>query len=210
MADMDRPSARRQYEQMLAAARVRLRDRNPAQIAALAGLDYDADERRFRFASLGCPVGIAWPDLRALAPLDEWHHLTLLQVMAGADGAMPDDRWMALSELPSGGVSRGDSFDRDIRRAVGNGLSALSPDDIRRRCAAMGRVLPDAGPADLCAELDFAPRWPLRLLLWFADDEFPASGKVLVNRGVGRWLGVEAAGTAAMIAVGRLAAGDDR
>ena len=39
------------------------------------------------------------------------------------------------------------------------------------------------------------------LNLWYSDDEFPASGKVLINSGVQAHLGVEAAGTLATVLV---------
>ena len=45
------------------------------------------------------------------------------------------------------------------------------------------------------------PRFPLRLNLWLADEEFPASGKVLVNDGVKHCLGTEATGTIGMLLI---------
>ena len=35
--------------------------------------------------------------------------------------------------------------------------------------------------ADFCARFDFAPRYPAWLKVWFADEEFPASGRLLLD-----------------------------
>ena len=44
----------------------------------------------------------------------------------------------------------------------------------------------------------------MRLNLWLPDDEFPASGKLLVNKGVKHCLGTEAIGTIGTMIVKRI------
>lgn len=65
----------------------------------------------------------------------------------------------------------------------------------------MGGVKKEDSKADLSVVFHFLPKYPMFLNLWYSDDEFPASGKVLINSGVQAHLGVEAAGTLATVLV---------
>ena len=87
---------------------------------------------------------------------------------------------------------------------MGEGLSGVSPETLERACRDLGGVLREPGRSDLSAEFRFMPRYPLRLELWYADEEFPASGKLLVNDGVKTQLGLEAAGTLGVLLLRRL------
>ena len=202
MHSTERFTGQPQYEAMLAAAVEKLEGRDPADIAEKACMTWT--DGILSCESLGRRVSFTWPGFRALAPMDIWHHLTLLQVMQGARGQQPDDRWLSLSDLPDDGSSRGASFDRDVSMALER-LSGLDEAALLPRCLALGAIVVPGTRADLCADFAFAPRYPLRLQLWYADDEFPASGKVLVNRGSCSMLGLEAAGTAAVLLVRLLA-----
>ena len=58
--------------------------------------------------------------------------------------------------------------------------------------------------ADFCARFDFAPRYPVRLKIWFADKEFPASGRLLLDESAPHYLTIEDAVTAASLILDRL------
>ena len=194
----------RQYDEMLAAAARRLRGADPGTLAERAGLEWDG--RCLEATSFGQRVRIDADAFRATPQIDMWHHLALLQYLAGADGSLPTRRWIGIAELPEGGLVRGASFDREVDRLVAAGLGGCDMQALRRACGALGAVVDEDGPADLSADFDFMPRFPLRLNLWLADDEFPPSGKLLVNAGVAHCLGTEAIGTVGCMLVGRLCA----
>ena len=86
-----------------------------------------------------------------------------------------------------------------MRSAAGPAaLSILQPG------SQLGGHILEGGKADVSAVFRFLPRYPMLLNLWLADDEFPASGKVLINSGTGLALGLEAAGTIAINLVDEL------
>ncbi len=60
------------------------------------------------------------------------------------------------------------------------------------------------GRADLCAVFPFLPRYPLRLNIWLADEEFEASGKLLVSRSADHYLTIEDAVTVGDIFLSKL------
>lgn len=49
--------------------------------------------------------------------------------------------------------------------------------------------------ADCAIRFDFLPRYPLLLKLWLADEDFPASGKLLVDASSDHYLTIEDAVT---------------
>ena len=58
--------------------------------------------------------------------------------------------------------------------------------------------------ADLCAVFPFLPRYPVIVKMWFADEEFPASGKMLVSGGADHYLTIEDAVTVGEVMLRRL------
>ena len=125
-----------------------------------------------------------------------WMHLTILQYMAEADGHPLDSEWISLSDLQVGGLVRGASFDRENDALIQRGIGKLDVETLRRVGRKMGAV-EVSSKADLSLQFWFMPRFPYLLNLWFADEEFPASGKVLCDRAAEHYLKVEAAGTIA-------------
>ncbi len=200
-AGMDR-SENRQYEEMLAANLRRLAEIDLAAAAERAGLAWDGSS--IEGLSFGRRFRLDGKTLRPTPDIGMWQHLAMLQYLLGVDGSVPTDRWIGMGELAGGGLVRGTSFDREIDRLIAARLGKCAPEAVRRACAALGAECLGDGAADLCATFRFMPRFPLRLNLWFADDEFPASGKLLVNGGVAHCLGTEAIGTVGCMLVERL------
>lgn len=66
-----------------------------------------------------------------------------------------------------------------------------------------GAVFRDSN-ADLCAVFPFLPRYPVIVKMWFADEEFPASGKMLVSGGADHYLTIEDAVTVGEVMFRRL------
>ena len=194
----------RQYDEMLAASLRRLAGIDMALAAENADLAWDG--AGIEGASFGQRFRLDGKTLRPTPEIDMWQHLAMLQYLHGADGSLPTDRWIGMGELAEGGLVRGTSFDGEIDRRIATRLGKCVPEAVRRACGALDAVFPGDGPADLCAVFCFMPRFPMRLNLWYADDEFPASGKLLVNAGVHHCLGTEAIGTVGCMLVDRLCA----
>ena len=48
-----------------------------------------------------------------------------------------------------------------------------------------------ASKADLCIEIPFLPMYPLTVNIWFADDEYSATGKLLLDESADYYLTIE-------------------
>lgn len=190
----------RQYQQMLEAAKEKLAGMAPGAIARAAGFSWDGSV--FAFESLGASFQLRWPDLDMTPMPDMWHRLIVLQYMAYARDIPLTGRYVSLSDFREGGLARGSSFDREndrMLRIIGI-QDALT---IQKAAAALGGIqIP--GKSDLSIRFPFLPKFPMVLNLWLEDEEFPASGKVLLDAASEHFLQVEAAGTATGILLARL------
>lgn len=186
----------RQFQEMLGAAEKKLEGMSAQEIAERGGLAFDAAKNMFSFESFGRRVQVSYPDLTLDCEVDMWMHLTILQYMAEADGHPLVSEWISLSDLQVGGLVRGASFDRENDALIQRGIGKLDVETLRRVGRKMGAV-EVSSKADLSLQFWFIPRFPYLLNLWFADEEFPASGKVLCDRAAEHYLKVEAAGTIA-------------
>lgn len=193
----------RQYDSMLAVARQRLARHDPADIARRAAVTFDG--RRFTMTSLGQTVTVSYPDFQVSPALDMWHALPLLHYLDLADGTPLLGKMMAFAQYPDGMV-RGGGFDRRAELVIRRQLGLLPPEDLRRRCLALGAELLPSN-ADLCARFPFLPRYPLWLRLWFGDEEFPASGRLFLDESAAHYLTVEDAVTVGGLLLEQLAGG---
>ncbi len=102
-----------------------------------------------------------------------------------------------------GGSARGQGFDKDFQTMYERFFSKTSADEFKDACLKMGAAIKD-GKADVTAVFSYAPRFPICITFWEADDEFPASGKTLVDKNAYNYLEVEAAGGACASVVMRI------
>ena len=192
----------RMFEQMLLAARQRFEGRSPAEIASRAGIEYDADAACFRLSSLGEQYSVSWPELAVMPETEGWHQLLMLHYLDLADGAPLTGRPVSFAQLKDGMV-RGGGFDRRCEDALRELTERTNEKEIMRRCLAMGGRIVDSN-ADFAAELPFLPMIPVILKLWFADEDFPASGRILLDAGTDHYLTIEDAVTVGEIILERL------
>lgn len=185
----------RQYELMRSAARQKLKDADPVQLSALTGLQWNGSE--FEAETFGTPIRISFPECHISPTLDMWHDLTILQYLANTEGTALTGNYIALGEFRSGGLARGTSFDRENDRIISR-IGQHAPQAIRAAAAKLGGTELHEN-SDLTFLFPFLPHIPMKLILWLADEEFPASGKVLFDTSAETDLQVEAAGTAAGI-----------
>ncbi len=191
------------YQNMLAAARERLRGRDISVAAARAGLEYDPESGTIDFVSFGERGRLYLPDWRVEGDFTVWQHIAVLQILEAPD-MPPIGEWVSIRELEPGAASRGESFDRKINAFAANRLGKYPEETIRRACLRLGGELTKYRSADLSAVFHFLPTYPYLFNLWLADEEFPASGKVLIDAAAGRSLGLEAAGTMAELLADKL------
>ena len=181
----------RQFELMLEAARSRLLRHVPEEISEKAGVRYENGV--FWVRTLGRRVEIQWPAGKITPPVSKWHALTLLHYLDLADGTPLSGRTITFSQYKDGLV-RGGGLDRNTELIVRRDLGVLPREELARRCEALGAELLPSN-ADFCARFDFAPRYPVWLKVWFADEEFPASGRLLVDESAPNYLTIEDAVT---------------
>ena len=177
------------FTEMKKAAVARLMERNPLEIARTADVQYE--NGTFRLESLGKTVAVGYPSGAVAPSLAPWWELTLLHYLAQADGTPLTGRLIAFGARKDG-IARGVGFDRKAEAVISG--SVFSPEELRRRCAELGGTEIPA-PADYAVRLPFLPRYPVTLQIWFADEEFAASGRLLLDESAGHYLGMEDAVT---------------
>lgn len=185
----------RQYESMREAARQKIKDADPVWLSALTGFHWNATA--FETQTLGIPIRISFPECRITPELDMWHDLTILQYLANTKGAPLTGKYITLNGFCSGGLARGTSFDRENASAIAR-LGEHSEQMIRDAAINCGGMELHE-KSDLTFLFSFLPGVPIKLNMWLADEDFPASGKVLFDSSADQDLQVEAAGTAAGI-----------
>lgn len=173
----------RMFSEMLKAARLWLADREPWDIARKAGVQFDGSS--FSFLSLGIAVTVFYPDYHITPQLDPWHQLIILHYLHLADG-MPLTGQLITFAQQKDGMVRGGGFDRKAERII----SRLDMECLKERCAAMGGREKKAG-ADYSATLPLLPMYPVTLNYWQPDEEFSASGRLLLDASAEHYLTVE-------------------
>ena len=189
MAQAEQTQKNRAFGEMMKAAKEWLADRDPMDIAKKTGIAYDEGAKRFSFISLGIEIGISYPDYEIVPYINEWHQLVILHYMKLADGAPLTGQWMTMGEVKDG-LIRGGDFDRRCEEVIRRRLSLMSVEELGEKCRSIeGRIT--ESNADFAARFDFLPYYPMLLKLWFADEEFPASGKLLLDKGADHYLMIE-------------------
>ena len=181
----------RQFARMMQTAQERLLRHVPEEISEKAGVRYENGV--FWVRTLGRRVEIQWPASKITPPVSTWHTLTLLHYLDLADGTPLTGRTITFSQYKDGLV-RGGGLDRNTELIVRRDLGVLPREELARRCEALGAELLPSN-ADFCARFDFAPRYPVWLKVWFADEEFPTSGRLLVDESAPNYLTIEDAVT---------------
>lgn len=186
----------RAFSEMQKVAVDRLTGRDPDDIAFKAKVSFDREESCFVLSSLGKTITVRCPDYEMKPDIQQWQQLVILHYLDLADGTPLSDREIAFSQLRDGMV-RGYDFDRRAEEAIRR-LGQRPEAQIRSLCAGLGAsFIPSK--ADICAVFPFLPNYPITLNLWLKDDEFDASGRLLLNGSADHYLTVEDAVTAGSI-----------
>ena len=190
------------FEQMRQAALEWLAGRDPHDIAKNAGVRYDERNQVFSFSSLGTDLILTYPDYHITPQVDEWHYLLILHYLHLADGTPLTGMEISFSQMNAGMV-RGGGIDRKCE-AVVQSLKNLNETSLACICTGMGgQTIPSK--ADVSYRIPFLPRFPITLNVWLPDDEFPASGRLLLDRSADHYFTIEDAVTVAEILISRMA-----
>ena len=191
------------FSQMRQAALARLAGRDPKGIARNSGVCYEESTQQFHIPTLGRTVTLHYPDYRFAPELPGWHSLVILHYLDLADGFPLTGKEIPFGQMKSGMV-RGGGIDRRCELAIQN-RKDLNKDTLEKICESIGGK-PVASNADAAFRIPFLPRFPVMLKIWFPDEDFPASGRMLLDAGADHYLTIEDAVTVAEILLERLTA----
>ena len=191
------------FSQMRQAALARLAGRDPKGIERNSGVCYEEGTQQFHIPTLGRTVTLHYPDYRFAPELPGWHSLVILHYLDLADGFPLTGKEIPFGQMKSGMV-RGGGIDRRCELAIQN-RKDLNKDTLEKICESIGGK-PVASNADAAFRIPFLPRFPVTLKIWFPDEDFPASGRMLLDAGADHYLTIEDAVTVAEILLERLTA----
>lgn len=184
------------FSQMNQAALARLEGRDPKEIARNAGVRYDEDAQAFHIPTMGTGVTVSYPDYRFTPELPGWHRLVILHYLDLADGFPLTRKEIPFGQMKSGMV-RGGGIDQKCEFAIQN-LKNLDEDTLEKICKDIGGEPIDSN-ADATWRIPFLPNFPVFLKIWLPDEDFPASGRLLLDSSADHYLTIEDAVTVAEI-----------
>ena len=176
----------------------RLSEATPEQTCDRTGMDYDPERGWFILPVLDWTLAVEPAATQIVAidrescQLQDPPHFAL-QVAAAAyllavDDQAPSLEWISPLELPAGDV-----FFRGPHAVPTEGLEQTFGDSVerfRRAAEALGGA--PLNYADAAYRFAVFPRFPVAVLLWAADDEFPARVRFLVDAGMARQFPLDA------------------
>ncbi len=124
------------------------------------------------------------PD-KAPAPIAE--RLLILHYLVTASGAPPRGEWIAFKELPDGLLYHSTFYKRTVKLLLKK--FGDSPATLAAAASKIGGVKAQMG--DAAVTVQAFPRVAVTWVLWQSDDEFPAEGSVLLDRGINDYLPTE-------------------
>ena len=192
----------RAFQQMLLSAKERIYVHAPEEIAQKSGAVFHKDKSYFELQSLDQRIQIAFPECKFQPWIDEWQQLVILHYLDLADGTEVSQEMVSFGALKDG-LIRGTKFDHDMERELGGFLDGMTHEQLCRVCEGLGAQFVEER-ADLCAVFPFLPRYPVWLKVWFADDEFEASGKFLLSKSADHYLTIEDAVTVGELLLSKL------
>ncbi len=170
----------RAFSLMLRDALIRLEGKDPEDIAERSAVSYDKKRRVFSFSSFGKNITLSFPDYTAYPSVSWWHYLCILHYLDLSDKSPLKGEYISFAQITDGMV-RGSGFDRRSDKISEEILSGYTQEQIRKKCMELGGEEIKTN-ADYSCLLHFMPRYPILLKIWFADDEFPAAWKMMVDR----------------------------
>lgn len=183
----------RAFQEMKKAAIEYMEKQDPWKISNLSGCIYNDKKQVFEVETLGKLIEISYPKGVSSVSLENWHHLIILHYLYMADGTENTGQWITFGNLKDG-LIRGTKFDQTVERELSTFLKGKNPKEVLDICCKLGAEQV-TGKADLSVKFSFLPSYPVLLNIWFEDEEFPPSAKMLVDQTADHYLSIEDAVT---------------
>ena len=184
-----KPKENRAYQEMLQAAVERLKERSGEGIAAKSGAIFHRQKESLEIQSFQENIEVQLPDFTTSPVMEEWHPVLLLHYLNLADGTEETGHLITFGNLKNG-LIRGSKFDHTADQELKRILKNKTPEEIKEACKSLDAEFTESN-ADLCASFRIFPKYPIIWKVWFADDEFPASGKLFLQDPADHYLSVE-------------------
>lgn len=201
MPDENFQNNRAFYEMRMSAVE-RLQNHKPEEIAHKSGAVFHSENALLTIRSLNQTIEISVPEYVFKPQVEEWHQLVILHYLELADGTETSPEQVSFGGLKDG-LIRGTKFDRYMEKELQAFLTGKKPAQLFEICKSLGAEIAE-DKSDLCAVFPFLPRYPVWLKIWFADEEFDASGKVLLSKSADHYLTIEDAVAVGEIILSRL------
>ena len=197
------------YKSALQKAQLALPALRPQEVAVQAGVVYhpcDTEKGEFQVPFFGEIYQVLWPDgtVQGADPQQETDITTrilLLHYLLTADGMPLADRWIAFRNLP-GGLGYDAAFQGRANLRIAHAFGADRAAFEAAAQALSGEAL-SFGNASFAFRI--APRLWLAVVLYLADEEFPASANVLFDAAASHYLPTEDLAVLGGLLAGRLA-----
>ena len=177
----------------VAGQRAALRDKDPRELAARCGAEFDAQRGMFRIKFYGELHVMTFPDLEARVEKTNKvcglnRSAMFLYYLQTADGAPFVGRWVAFRDLPGGmfyhKAYQGYSGDR-LAKAIDNHVGVFE-----RAAKNLGGIKLDVGDASFA--FDALPRVRVAAMYYAGDEDFPATANVLFDASASHYLPTDA------------------
>jgi hypothetical protein len=165
----------------------RLEAADPAEVAARAAVRWDPDERAYHVPLADLGLRVVLPGRQVAGPdgFPGWEPmLAAIQYLLSGQDEPPAGEWVSPLSLPYG-----DLFFRgphDLPSAAIEGACGADRDAFCLAAQALGGQPLEMGDAAFAFQV--LPRIPIAVVLWLADDEFPARAQFLFDRAADRQL----------------------
>jgi len=199
------------YKDALQKAEADFSHLDPAEAAAQAGAHYTAlssDAGQVQIAFFGAHYHVHWPSSTTVRVNDQKEpdvatRLLLMHYLITADGTPMACKWIAFRNLP-GGLGYDAAFQRrasePLVRAFGVPEHGQTSFEVAARMLGGERLR--FGDAAFCFRL--LPRVWMAVMLYVADEEFPANVNVLFDAAAGHYLATEDLAVLGGMLAGRL------
>lgn len=176
------------YDQMTKAALERLAHRDPLALSEKAGVLYNGEAECLTIPFLGQMLTVSTADYSISPPQPFWAEMVILHYLDLADGTPPTGIPIPFSQM-AGGLARGSGVDRRCEEVIQR-FHGLTPRMLDVACQSLGGKKQNSR-ADAAWCIPLLPRFPVTLQIWFADEEFPASGRLFVDASADHYLSIE-------------------